>query len=140
MSDRDYRIGLLFIMVLFFVLIPFYIFAQESAPVPVEDIFKSISDLVKNYKGMKGIAIASSVLMVLIQVCKTEIMGRLISKANPFLNRVIITVCGQICGILMASNSGMSWLEAVITGLLTSGGAVAIYEAIKPLLKKKLDD
>jgi predicted branched-subunit amino acid permease len=45
-------------------------------------------------------------------------------------------ILGVAYSILMAMQKGASLIEAAIMSLLVSGGAVAIYEILKPLISK----
>lgn len=115
-------------------------FGQESGlpeTVPMESVFDSIAELVKNYKGLKGIGLAAAIISIVFQLLKTALFGGLMDKAGPFLRRAVLTGMGLITAIVMAVAGGMSWIEALIAGLLSSGGAVALYEALKPFFKKK---
>jgi len=134
LNKFNFKAGIIF----FLVLIPVVAFSQElEQPVPLQTVFEAIATLVKNWKGMSGIGIAAAILTLLVQILKTELLGGLLAKASPFLKRLLITVLGQFAGIVIAVNGGLGWIEAVVAGLLTSGGAVAIYEAIKPFFSKK---
>ena len=105
--------------------------------VQIKDVFEAISLLIKNSKGLSGIGIASAIVVILIQLLKTEMLGNLMNKLPPFWKRILIVLLGQISGILIGVNSGMGWVNSIIAGLLTSGGAIAIYECLKPLFVKK---
>ena len=121
------------------ILIPAICIAEELK-VPMEDIFKSISSLISNFRGLSGIGIAAAILTILIQFLKTDITGNLMQKLPSTWRRILITILGQIGGIVIAANGGLGWVDSIIAGLLTSGGAVAIYEALKPLLAKKKNE
>jgi hypothetical protein len=127
---------------LFSVLIfPLVCFSQiAETPVPIKDVFEMIAQLVNNWRSLSTLGLISSVIVLVMQILKTEIMGGLLLKASPFLKRLLITVFGQVAGVIVAVSGGLTWVEAIVTGLITSGGAVAIYEAIKPFFSKKLKD
>lgn len=123
-------------------------FAQEmgivldETPVPFGTLLESVGELIKNWKGLSGIGLASSLLALVIQALKTELLGGLLNKAGPLgpnIRRLIIFVLGQISGIVLSFAGGkFSLVEAIITGLITQGGAVALYEHLKPFFKRGL--
>lgn len=125
---------------LFFVLLilPVVAFAQAvDESVPPSDVVNAIVDLVKNWKAWSALAVAAASITIIVQALKTDILGNLIDKMNPFMKRLLITALGQVAGIILMVANGKGWIDAVVAGLFTSGGAVAIYESLKPLIDKK---
>lgn len=114
-----------------------YALDNPEVVVPMKSVFESISDLVKNFKGLTSIGVFSAILVIIIQFLKTDVAGNFLKKLTPTMKRIIITVLGQVSGILIAVVGGMGWVDAIIAGLLTSGGAIAIFEVFKPLFEKK---
>lgn len=53
---------------------------------------------------------------------------------NPY-KRVIVTLFGAANGVLIAISEGAPWWKALIVGLVSSGSAVAIFEAFKGIKK-----
>lgn len=119
------------------VVVPMILYAQveEAATVPISDVFNDIAELVKNFKGLSGIGVSSALLAILLQFLKTDLAGGLLKNVNSNVIRIIVTVLGQVSGIIIGVAGGLGWLDSVIAGLLTSGGAVAIFEAVKPFFK-----
>jgi len=111
----------------------FALLAQVA--VPDAEVSKELLNLFMNFKTLGPVGIGMSVVVVLTQLSKTEIFGKIFKKME--YKRLFVTVIGQIYGMLFMVQSGSSWLNAAFIGLLSSGGAVAIWEAVKPLVEKK---
>jgi len=114
---------------------------QESLPsevfVPIDQVVDATLNLVKDGKGMSKLVLSMGVLNLLVMLLRTAMLSAYFDKKSPGVKRFIILVLGQILGILSAVEGGLSPLSAIIGGLITSGGAVALFEAYKPLMKKK---
>jgi len=95
-------------------------------------ITEALMKLVQGGLGTLGILIAA--LLILIEVMKSKISKGWFGSKGRWIRRGVVIIGGQILGIAtMVSTTEMGWLSAVIAGLITSGGAVAIYElVIKP--------
>lgn len=110
--------------------------ASLEAPTPADgDPIATISDLIKNWKKMSPVAIGAAIILILVQLLKHNIFGQFFH--NIEFKRSLITVLGVLYGVVYLVSVGTDWITALVVGLLSSGGAVAIYEAIKPFLKKK---
>lgn len=108
--------------------------AQEAAPaalpsVPEVDPLTAIVELVKNYKGMSPLAIGMALVVLLMQILK------MFFKDSFKYKRLAVTILSVIYAGLLALTQGLGIGEMLVTVLLTGGGAVAIYEAIKGLKK-----
>ena len=101
------------------------LFAEAS--VPEGDPLASLIALISNFKAMSPIAIGIGVVTIAVQALKAFVGESFKYK------RLSVTVLGVVYGVLVSVSNGMGILEALVLGLLTSGGAVAIYEAIKGL-------
>lgn len=112
------------------------LFASETQD-PIITIFNSLVELIRNPKGLGVLGCISLSITIIISITKLDFMGNLFQKLNPYIQRALVVVLGQISGILIAVIGGVVWYEAIIAGLLSSGGAIAIYEVIKPFFKKK---
>jgi hypothetical protein len=108
----------------------------DDPPVPLSDFFNDIIELVRNWKGMGALAISSAILTLIVHGLRVVALGDLFDSLRPGIKRAAIIILGQVQGIVLAISGGMAWWEAILTGLLTSGGAIAIYECLKPLLNK----
>ena len=113
---------------------------EATAPaeeiVPLDEAINATVALVKDYKSMGKLGAAIALLNLLIMLLKTQLLGAWFSKKGPKTKRLLLVVFGQAMGILLAVEGGMGPLSAVIAGLITSGGAMAIYEAYKAAFKK----
>lgn len=120
--------------VLFLSFLSFCAFAQA---VPDAEVSKELLNLLLNFKTLGPLGIGASVIVILTQLLKGDFFGNIFKGLNSNVKRLIITVLGQVYGLIFMVQSGSSWGNAAIIGLLSSGGAVAIWEAIKPLVEKK---
>lgn len=105
------------------------VLAADLVPVPEGDPLVLLLDLIKNWKASTPIAIGSMIVVIIVQVLKKFVGESLYTRAS-------VTVLGVAYSILVTMQKGASLLEAAIMALLVSGGAVAIYEAISPLINK----
>jgi len=94
--------------------------------------------LISNWKAMGGLAIGIAFVNIAIMVLKASWTDKwfIWDTKAPLVKRAIIIVLGQVAGIMLMIVSGMKWYAAVIAGLITAGGAIAIYEAVAPIFKK----
>lgn len=123
-----------FLMLPFLMVLPMIAFGQDASaePVGLEDVVSSIIELVKNYKGMSGIVLAGSVISIMIQLLKTSLLSSFFkSESSKLLKRLIVLVLGTLMSMVAMVAAGSGWLDAVLTGLISSGAAVSIYEAFK---------
>lgn len=123
-----------FLMLPFLMVLPMIAFGQDAPaePVGLEDVVNSIIELVKNYKGMSGIVLAGSVISIMIQLLKTSLLSSFFkSESSKLLKRLIVLVLGTLMSMVAMVAAGSGWLDAVLTGLISSGAAVSIYEAFK---------
>lgn len=116
---------------LFLFLLPMAAFAVDvPIVVPDGDPLQLLLNLVMNFKSIGPLAAGSVVVMILAQVFKQFV-------AEDFkYKRLVVTALGIIYGVLLAVSKGMGFGPAVVTAIFVSGGAVALYEALKPSLQK----
>lgn len=110
---------------------------ETGEVVELDEVAKAAVDLFKDYKGMGKLGLAIALLNLFIMFLKTNMMNGWFQKRKPATQRLLLVVFGQALGILLAMEGGLSPWSAVLGGLLTSGGAVAIYEVAKPFFKKQ---
>ena len=103
----------------------------------LEDPINKIAELITNWKAMGTLAIVSAIIIIIIQILKTKLVGGWFGKRSPLMKRAILVILGQISGIVLMVLGGIDWIPAIMTGLVTSGGAMSIYEVIKPFFAKK---
>lgn len=129
----------LLFVIMFMVILITSIFAADAVAGqdPVIGIVDSFIDLFKNGKALGVMGCISLAITIIIKILKLDFIGNLFGKLNPYIQRLLIVILGQASGILVSIISGISWWQAIITGLISSAGAVAIYEAAKPFFKKK---
>ena len=127
-----------FIFVLSLLLFPILVLCQvvDDPEVPISDVFNDIVELIRNWKGLGALAISASILSVIVQGFKTKLIGNPLDALRPGIKRLLIVLLGQVQAIILAIAGGMSWWESILAGLITSGGAMAIYECLKPIFKK----
>jgi hypothetical protein len=121
---------------LVFLMLSFAAFGQEAS-VPLDQAFKELITLVSNYKAMSPIALSIGIVMLLTTVLKTDLVGGFFKNQSALVKRLIITVLGQVAGVLTMISTGIPYTQAIIVGLISSGGAVAVYEAYKVAFPKK---
>jgi type IV secretory pathway VirB2 component (pilin) len=95
--------------------------------VPDGDPLQTLLQLIANWKASSPIAIGMGIIVFVVQAMK-KFLGDFKFK------RAIVTVLGVAYSVLVAIVNGLSPAEAAVMVLFVSGGAVALYEAIKPLL------
>ncbi len=92
--------------------------------IPDGDPFATLLNLVLNWSAVAPFAKAVAVIVFLVQALKKFAPG------FQYLRTVVI-VGGVVAAILQSIASGMTIQNAVVFVLLTSGGAIAIYELFK---------
>ena len=103
----------------------------------MEQPINAIVDLVTNWKAMGTLGIISAIIAIIIQLLKTKLVGNFFEKKSPLIKRAVLAILGVISGIVLMVLGGMAWMPALMTGLVTSGGGMVIYEVLKPFFKKK---
>jgi len=105
----------------------------EGFEVPQVDPFAALMDLITQWSALSPVLIGSSIITILVQLSKQFIKGD-----NPAFKKGLILGLGILYAIFQSVSGGLGWLPSLGLVLLTSGGAVAIYEwIVKPLLPKK---
>lgn len=108
----------------------------EDFPMPPDvDPLSILLLLVTNFSIMAPIAIAMSVVSIIVRVLDRYLKTKVVKKG-------LVVLLSVVYAIFEGVSAGLGWLEAVALVLLTSGGATAIYHwVIKPLFpppKKEL--
>lgn len=117
--------------VLFLLLVPILAYAVDVVIVPPEgDPFQMLLALVMSWKTMGPLAGGAAGIAIVVQVLKNSVGDTFKYK------RLAVVALGVVYGVVLAVSKGMGVVEALITALFVSGGAVAIYEALKPALQK----
>lgn len=72
-------------------------------------------------------------IMAVVQILKTNEVVGLLGKISPKFLPLIIGVVTTIGYVVAAVIAGKSWFQGAIEGLVTSGGAMLIYESIRKI-------
>lgn len=122
------RINVLLISAMAFVLTMLFVTVARAADfaVPDGDIAAMLLNLATNYKTLGVIGIISVVTLVSVQVIKKFVPEEFKWKRLIVLG--VSIVYSVLSGVLVP---GSSVVSVIITVFLTSGGAVALYEALK---------
>ena len=95
------------------------------------DPLAAILELVLNFKSMAPLALASAVIVFLVQA------GRKFFPSSGVRKAVVTVLSVAYVIIQNVLSGGLGWVESGVLVLFTMGGATMIYNyAIKPLLKK----
>lgn len=115
--------------------------SEVKAEIPEGDPIASLVKLITDWKSMSPIALGIALVILLVQISKAgwiESLFKLFGWSHVLeWKRAIVTISGVVYGVLYLINTGSHWLSALAVAVLSSGGAVAIYEAIKPLFPNK---
>lgn len=117
--------------------VPMLAFAQD---IPVADPTQFMEEIIALFKMVKagqvgGIAIASAILALILQAFKLKILQKFLAK-NKVLTLAITSTIGVSLTILTTMMAGMPFSSAIIAGLVTSGGAMALYSVWRAVFKK----
>ena len=110
-------------------LFPVFAFAGVPIVVPDGDALQALLSLIANWKGAQPLAIGAMVIVAIVQGLKQFL-------PDFKYKRITVTCLGILYGIFLGLQQGMGIAEVVVASLFVSGGAVAIYEALKPAMKK----
>lgn len=117
----------------FFILVFCMIFAAMSTALAVEGSVPEINpllalgELILNYNGLSSMAKGILFVNILVQVVK---------QASDFEHkRLLVVLFSVVYGVLEYMSAGGSFVSAFVAILVSGGGAMALYEVAKPLLK-----
>jgi hypothetical protein len=100
-------------------------------------VVQAIAELVTNYKALGTLGVISSVVFVLVELLKISVIKDLFkSESSKLVKRLVVTVLSTALTTTTLMLAGTGIVESLIASLLTSGGAMAIYESIKALRSK----
>jgi len=141
-----------FLMFFVMIFISMYAFGEEVVAkaaevvekaivtVPVEvvpsytEIIEAITALFKGWGGMSAPVIASSIIVIVIMLLKTNLFAGIFNKLGAISKRCILGLLGIISSILLSIGSGITLPKALWGGLIIGGGAVLIFELVISLL------
>lgn len=119
---------IIFIMLFF---VPCIALAQGAMAHP-DDMFGALMDLIVSIKGGGMMAIMISAMMFLMKILKSPIIpDSWFSNRTRGYKRLVLAILGVAMGIASTIFTGGAMMSAVFGGLVTSGGALAIYHAFK---------
>jgi len=101
--------------------------AQVGPSVPEVNVLEQLGQLVIGWSALGAIAKASAFVLITVQVMK---------QASFKYKRIAVIVMSIVYGVLQLVIGGESPVAASMAVLVSGGGAVALYNALKPLLKK----
>lgn len=97
----------------------------DVAAIPESDTVALISQLVSNYKVLGPLTLGILVVTLLSQGAKA-----LLGESFKY-KRLLVLSLSIIYSVLLAVSTGAGLVPAVASVLLTSGGAMSFYEALK---------
>lgn len=121
----------------------FAVFAQGlPSEATIEfDWIKFIGELIANPKALKGVFIGFVVILAIVQFLKSSFVNKVFKNLDPKVQFALITILGQLYAlaykILILKSEDVS---TVVVGFISSGGAVAIFNAAKLLIPQKKKD
>jgi hypothetical protein len=110
---------------------------NDNSVVQLDDVATAALALVKDRSSLGQLGLAMAIINLIAMLLKTSYVGGWFSTAHPIAKRAVLIGLGQVAGILLAIEGGMGVTAAIFTGLISSGGAVALFEVCKPLLPIK---
>ncbi len=102
-----------------------------SLALPEADLGKILLQLLTNWKTLGPLGIGMLVVLALTQLLK-------LVKLPSAWNRLTVTVLSVAYSVLLGLSQNMSLGAILVATLLTAGGAVALYEAIKGVIRLKV--
>jgi hypothetical protein len=92
--------------------------------VPEGDPLSALLNLVMNWGATAPLVLASTIIMIIVQAFK---------KFFPTFQYIkfVVVIGGIAYGTVQSMITGMTFVNSIVFALLTSGGAVAIYELFK---------
>lgn len=135
---KDFLDKVIFALILS--LFTFAVFAQAlPSDATIEfDWVKFLGELIANPKALKGVFIGFLVILAIVQFLKSSFVNKVFKNLDPKVQFALITILGQVYALayklLILKSEDVS---AVVVGFISSGGAVAIFNAVKLLLPQK---
>ncbi len=111
----------------------YHLISVAHAEQPAADI---VIQLATHWNDLGPYGIASAILMLIIFFFSSSYCKNWFGVKSPWIRRLIVVVCGQAIGLLSLLKAGMPFPGAVVNGLIVSGGAMVIWQCIKPLIEK----
>jgi hypothetical protein len=102
----------------------------------IKPMADAVTGLIQNWKAYGPLGIASAILVLLILFLNSSLCGNWFGAQTALIKRALILLFGQAIAVLGAIAAGTVWYVAVVSGLFVSGGAIALFEVLKPLFQK----
>lgn len=104
-------------------------FANELPQIPEADLFAKLAELILNWGALSSMMKGSLIVIILTQVVKQ------LSDEFKYKN-LLVAIFSVLYGVFqLLAGDVSSTLGAVVSVLFTSGGALLLYNALKPFLK-----
>ena len=104
--------------------------APIVAPDPGTDVGAALSDLVHSLEGGETMAIVAALIFALLSLFKVPALRGWLEKLIPSRWLSVVAVALGVIWSVVAQVQTMGIWQAIIAGLLTGGGAVAIHEVV----------
>lgn len=98
--------------------------------IPEGDAVQLLLKLLTQWNSLSPLAIGAILIVIAVQALKA-LLGDFKFK------RVVIVALGIVYAIIQSRIQGLDLSSSIVMALFSSGGAVALFEAIKPLIKAK---
>lgn len=127
------KIVLFTMMALTMALMSFAVFAQASFPEPQGDITQLLLQIATNYKTLGLMGILSILIVLSVQGIKKFVSEEW--KYKRLLTLVMSIIYSVLSGLVV---DGANVVSVIVTVFVSSGGAIALYEALRGagILKK----
>lgn len=122
---KSFLVSLLFVFAIGFLYGVVSYAADGAAP----DLATALPGLLGAIKDKAGAAV---ILFFAVEVLKSAPLVGVLGKINQKALLVIVPVLGVLGSVAdQVAHQNSSWLMALVNGLVVSGGAMTIYEALK---------
>lgn len=94
--------------------------------------------LIANPKALSAAFIGALLILIVVQTMKSPKLGSIYKFMDPKVQFLVVTVLGQAYGLMVHTLILKDQeISMALVGFFSSGGAVAIFNAIKLLSEKK---
>lgn len=110
--------------------------ALADEVIPLDKVLESIFDLAKNAKGMGWIALCAAIILIILQLLKTNLVKQWFNKLGDIYKRLVLFGLTFLLAMFNALAAGMKFFAALGSAVASVGGAMAVYEVFKPFMNK----
>jgi len=118
--------------------------AVETTAVGTMELIKEFAKLLWNIRTMGLMAILMGSIALLMKFINHGWVDRKLNKLDQKekalgrkIKQIVLVVLGVVMGILTSLGTGVPIIEAIMIGLVASGGASSIYNAVKAFFPSK---